>query len=123
MSVPGSNILRQAMRQIASQTLIYKAYVSRSKTSIGTYVSEYATPVSVKGSIQPVPRTLMEILGLDMQKHYVNIFVPQRVVDIHRDVSSDLFLFNDDIFQALSITKWVTVDGWNQVLCVEVPNA
>jgi len=122
MSVPGSNILNQALRLIARQTISYIAYVSRATNSIGNWVTTYADPVNVLGSIQPVSRVLMQTLGLDMQKHYVNIFVPQNIVDIRRDVTSDQFVFAGAKYQALSITKWVTVDGWNQVLCVEVPN-
>ena len=72
--------------------------------------------------MQPVPRVLMETLGLDFQKHYVNIFVPQSVIDIRRDVSSDKFIYCGVTYQGISLTKWVSQDGWNQVLCVEVPS-
>lgn len=121
MSVPGSNLLSQALSLIASQSLLYLAYVSREINDIGMQVPCYAAPISIRGSIQPVSRSLMQILGLDMQKRYVNIFVSQDVVDIARDVSSDKFQFGCITYQAISITQWVTVDSWNQVLAVEVP--
>ena len=121
MMVPGSNILNRALKLLTAQTITYLAFVSRSTTAIGTQVPVYATAVQLRGSIQPVPRQLMEILGLDLQKHYVNIFVSNNVIDVARDVSSDKFKFGGATFQAISITKWRTVDGWNQVLAVEVP--
>jgi hypothetical protein len=120
--IPGANLLSIALTMIASQTMTYLAYVSRSTNSIGLQVPVYAAPVTVKGSIQPIGRALMETLGLDMQRRYVNIFVPQGVVDIARDVSSDKFQFGGYTYQAISITQWVTVDSWNQVLAVEVPS-
>ncbi len=123
MSVPGSNLLKKAFRLIAAQTIIYKAFVSRTANGIGLWNATYAMPVCTKGSVQPVPRQLMELLGLDLQKHYVYIYVSQSVVDIRRDVTSDQFLFGGATYQALSITRWVQIDGWNSVLCVEVPNA
>lgn len=122
MSTPGSNLLNQALGVIASQTIQYIAYLSRSKTATGSLVSSYAPPKPLQGSIQPVGRQLMLLLGLDMQKHYVTIFVSNRVIDVRRDVASDKFMFNGVTFQALSITKWLTVDSWNQVLAVEVPS-
>lgn len=123
MSTPGSNLLLQAAQLIAQQTITYLAYVSRATNSIGLWVNTYAAPVTIKGSLQPVPRSLMQFLGLDMNKEYVNIFVPQAVIDIARDVSSDQFQFAGATYQALSITPWVNIDGWNQVLAVQVPNA
>lgn len=123
MTTPGSNLLNQALSIIAAQAIVYLAYVSRSETDFGTLVPVYASPVTIRGSIQAVPRALMELLGLDFQRNYVNIFVPNTIIDIARDVSSDQFQFGGSTFQALSLTKWRSIDGWNQVLCVEVPSA
>lgn len=121
MSVPGSNLLTQALQLIAAQTITYLAYVSRASNAIGLWVNTYATPATFRGSLQPVPRSLMQILGLDMNKSYVNIFVANSIVDIARDVSSDQFQFAGATYQALSITPWLAIDGWNQVLAVMVP--
>lgn len=121
MSFPGSNILQMALSVIASQQIVYLAYVSRSVNSIGLYEDVYASPVTVFGSIQPVPRTLMQTLGLDLQKQYVNIFVPQDVVDIARDITSDKFQFSGKTYKGISLTAWHSVDGWSEILAIEVP--
>lgn len=123
MSVPGSNLLSQALTLIASQAITYLAYVSRSTNAIGMQVPVYAAPVTLMGSIQPVARQLLETLGLDLQRHYVNIYVSNSLIDIRRDVSSDRFQFAGATFQGISLTKWFSVDNWNAILCVEVPNA
>lgn len=121
MSVPGSNLLTQALQLIARQQMTYLPYSSRTLQANGVYASVYGIGAVVGGSIQPVSRSLMETLGLDMQRRYVNIFVPQSVVDVDRDVAGDQFQFAGYTYEALSITQWVTVDSWNQVLCVAVP--
>lgn len=121
MTVPGSNILARASRLIAQQTLIYLAYAGRTTMPNGMLVPNYAPPITVQGSIQPVPRTIMELLGLDMQRRYVNIFVSQTVIDIQRDTSSDKFNFGGTTYQIVSITPWAMIDGWVQALSVEVP--
>ena len=61
-------------------------------------------------------------LGLDLTKHYENIYVSNRLIDIRRDVSSDKFQFDSATFQGLSMTKWIDLDGWNAILVVEVPS-
>lgn len=122
MSTPGSNLLTQAMQLIASQSVTYLAFASRTANAIGNYVPTYATPVVAKGSFQPVPRSLMQLLGLDMQRNYVNIFLPQSVVDIKRDVTSDQFQYAGITYQGVSSTPWFSVDGWTQILCVQVPS-
>lgn len=123
MATPGSNILKTALRVIASQQIQYLAFVSRTNQANGILLPVYAPAITLRGSIQPVPRSIMERLGLDFQKHYQNIFVPNNIVDVRRDVTSDQFKFQGMTFQALSLTKWIGVDGWNECLVVEVPNS
>ena len=121
--IPGANLLNMAFSLIASQQITYLAYQSRSTNAIGMQVPVYAAPVIINGSIQPMGRVLMETLGLDMQRHYVTIYAPNSMVDIRRDVTSDRFQFKGATFQGLSLTKWFSVDGWNAIIAVEVPNA
>lgn len=105
MSVPGSNILKQALRAIAAQRFQYVAFVSRPPpNTIGMLNPVYAPAVTIMGSVQPVPRSVMERLGLDFQKRYVNIFAPQNFIDIARDVSSDKFMLGNKIYQGMSVT-------------------
>ena len=122
MPVPGSNILTMALSAIAAQQITYLAFVSRSTNSIGMQVPVYASPVMIRGSIQPVPRELMERLGLEFQKNYVRIFAPNNLIDIARDVSSDKFQFSGVTYQGLSLTKWFSVDSWNEILAIQVPS-
>ena len=122
MSVPGCNLLSMASRIIAQKSFTYLQYLSRSTNGIGMQVPVYASPVPLRGSIQPIPRELMMTLGLDLTKHYENIYVSNRLIDIRRDVSSDKFQFDGATFQGLSMTKWIDLDGWNAILVVEVPS-
>ena len=122
MSVPGCNLLSMASRIIAQKSFTYLQYLSRSTNGIGMQVPVYASPVTLRGSIQPIPRELMMTLGLDLTKHYENIYVSNRLIDIRRDVSSDKFQFDGATFQGLSMTKWIDLDGWNAILVVEVPS-
>lgn len=120
--IPGGNLLNLAMSLIAKQQLKYYAYVGRTVAVNGDYVDTYAPSVCVYGSVQPIKRSLYTQMGLDFQKNYHNIFVPQAITDVRRATASDQFVFNCTTFQVLSNEPWFQMDGWDQTLCVEVPS-
>ena len=119
--IPGSNLLNLAMSVIQKAQLGYSAYVGRTLAANGDYVPAYASAVMIGGSIQPIKRNLYEHMGLDFDKNYVNVFVPNNVLDVQRASAGDQFTFNNRTFQVLSNEAWFEMDGWDQVLCVEVP--
>jgi len=113
MSVPGSNILAQALTVIQPQTFAYAKYKTRTRQGNGLWLSTYNQPVNVQGSLQPVSRELMQDLGLDMQRNYVNIFLRKAVIDIDRDVAGDQFGYGGRLYEAISKTPWYLQDGWD----------
>jgi hypothetical protein len=118
--IPGGNILGMALRAIKRQSFKYYAFNGRELNDTGLYVASYKAPVVVSGSVQPVPRNLYQVNGLDFQKNYWNFFLERAVLDVARDVSGDQMEIYDIRFQCLSRTPWASVDGWDQVLCVQV---
>ncbi len=120
MIVPGGNILNMAMSVIQKQNFTYFPYISRTLLGNGNYSATYAAGQPVQGSVQPVPRTLYAAMGLDFQKNYFNFYVSQNIFDVKRNVSGDQFTYEGKNFQVLSKTSWFGVDGWDQVLCIQV---
>lgn len=120
MMVPGSNILGMALSVIQKQTFKYFAFRSRELNSIGLDETQYRAGVTATGSVQPVPRVLYQAMGLDFQGNYYKFFLPKNIIDIARDVSGDQMEFGGKRFQCLSKTDWYGIDGWDEVLCVEV---
>lgn len=121
MPTPGSNVLNAALRALAKQSFTYYAFLCRTPNQIGQDVTRYESPVTVQGSVQPVPRTLYQAYGLDFQRYYVNFYVSKSVLDVARDISGDQIAFGGRRFQCLSKTDWFGQDGWVAVLAVEVP--
>lgn len=121
--IPGQNLLGMALSLIAKQSFGYSQYQGRVADAVGQWVSKYSEPVAVMGSVQPVQRSIYEELGLDLQKNYFFFYVSQSILDITRSVSGDQFVFCGKTFQALSKTAWAALDGWDAVLCVEVPGS
>lgn len=120
--IPGSNILNLALSVIARAPFDYYAFTSRSVNELGQYQANYAAPVPLTGSVQPVPRTLYEQYGLDFQKNYLLFYVSQLVIDVQRDVSGDLMNFGGNTYQCLSNVNWFAMDGWVCVLAVQTQN-
>lgn len=121
MAVPGSNNLNLALSVIARQTVSYWRYLSRTTNAIGLDVSTYADPVDITGSLQAVPRSAYKELGLDLTRNYVRFFTSNDLIDIKRDVSGDRISYAGKYYNVLSATDWYAVDGWLEVLCIEVP--
>ena len=121
MNIPGSNLLNMALRVIAPASFIYYACASRALQPNGQWLANYLAPVQLQGSAQPVPRNLYAQNGLQFDKLYYHFFVPQSIVDVARDVSGDLMVFNGQTYQCQSITPWFAVDGWVEILAVAIP--
>jgi hypothetical protein len=120
--IPGANVLNMAFRAISTEIVTYFEDAGRVQNDIGQDITGYVTGINVRGSFQPVPRKLYEQLGLDLQKSYFNLYVPNNVIDVGRDVSGDQISFQGQRFQCESATEWFGIDGWVAVLCVMIPN-
>jgi hypothetical protein len=120
MAVPGSNILKSALRVIASQTVDYYQDIGRDNNIIGLDLTSYAPPAKIRGSVQAVPLSAYEALGLDFGKNYVTLYTGTPLIGVERDVSGDIFTFSGKIYQCKATTNWIAIDGWNAVIAVEV---
>lgn len=120
--IPGSNLLAQALTVINPQEFAYFVFAARITNSIGLDVPVYNAALDLQGSVQPVPRTMYQIMGLDFQKNYNVFFIEQNVVDVARDVSGDQIVFSGKTYQCVSKTDWFQQDGWDAVLAVQVQN-
>ncbi len=114
------NILDQALQLIPPETILHYKYFGRIASSVGNWKPKYLSAVEVPGSWQPIPRKVDYTSGYNLQKNYFNFFCSKQVLDLQRDTSSDLMARNGYLYQCQSITDWYGVDGWVQVLLVEI---
>jgi hypothetical protein len=121
--IPGSNILNMAMGVIGRQSFEYNPFLIRKTNEIGQDVAIYDTPQILSGSVQPVPRSLYQQYGLDLDRYYINFYVSKNVMDVARNVSGDQIVFNGNHYQCLSKTDWSPQDGWVAVLAVQITPA
>lgn len=120
MTIPGINIFSMASTIIWNQNITYYKYLGRTTNEIGQYVPNFDTGTTIKGSFQPIPRSLYRAYGLDLQRRYFTLYTSVNVLDINRNVSSDQIVFKNIRYQCESNIDWHDTDGWKGVLCVGI---
>ena len=120
MRIPGANVLRMAFREVAKTPILYYRANGRTLNAVGQWVTPYLPSITIYGSFQPVPRQKYVHLGLDLQKSYFYLFVTRNMIDLTRDISADQLGFQGERYQIQSNTEWYGIDGWLQILCVEI---
>jgi len=120
--IPGSNLLEDALTVIESQDFQWLQFLGRDTNSIGIDNANYAPAVPLEGSVQPVPRSLFQALGLDWKKNHITIYNFENITGIQRDSSGDRVIFGGKTYQALSENDWSQIDGWTGTLFAEVRN-
>lgn len=116
------NLMHLAMGVTGSQRVEWSAFKKRYTNGVGHKVNTYAqTPTPIRGSVQPVPTRMYQVLGLDAEKRYVTLYTPAGVVGARRDGTGDRIAYKGLAYVAESSTDWQLQAGWAAVLCVEVP--
>jgi len=120
MSIPGSNIYLKAIQLIARQVYVYYAFTGRTIDDRGRPVNTYAAPVTLRDSIQALPREYYQQLGLDFSRDAITVFTNSALFSVDRDYSGDQIVYRDATFQLLSSTDWSQQDGWREVYAVKL---
>lgn len=121
MSVPGSNLLKKALKIIAKQEVDWEVFTGESTNDIGMIVKTYEAPVTIKGSVQPVRKDKYEQLGLDLKKTYFDFYTSNNILGVDRDYSGDRATFQGVELKVADETEWFGIDGWNHCLLVKAP--
>jgi hypothetical protein len=117
--LPG-NILARAFTLIPPIPIGWNQATSRVTNSIGLDVTAYAATQTIQASVQPMPRTLIQFLGLDVNKDYITVYANALLSDVARDISGDQLIYNGRIWQILSNTEWQPYAGFQGTMAVNV---
>lgn len=122
MGVPGSNLLKQALKVIKPTTIQYVKWNGRSLNAARQYVDSYDSPTDMRASVQAVKRSSYVSLNLDFQKDYVKIWANVDLISLDRDYSGDVFIWNSKQYKLVDDTDWDVQDGWASALAVRIRN-
>ena len=118
----GFNIVASALGVVGHDEITYLRCTGRATNEIGLDVSEFAPPVTARGSWQPIPKNTYQDLGLDLQKTYVTWITCELMQDIGRDESGDQIQFDGHRYQVYSATPWGAVAGFAKYTLVMLPD-
>lgn len=118
MIVPGSNILNLALGVIAAQPAVWYKATGRTQNAIGQWITTYAQPVVIRGSMQPMDKARYEQMGLDMDKDYWSFHTSHPIDGIDRDKAPDVIEYNGKAYQITKQADW-DVDGWRWLVLIE----
>lgn len=121
MSVPGQNNLELALRVIKPQTIELFRFLAETDSPSGKPIKQFSPGETfTRTSVQPVPATKYDQLGLDRSKRYVQVWASTDVYGIGRDHSPDEFIWNGERYQVTQDTGWMIQDGWCQFIGIMV---
>lgn len=86
---------------------------------IGVPVPSYGEWNLCRGSVQPVPRSRYEALGLDWSKNYINAWGSVVMATVTETNQPDQILWRGKLWNVTTITEWNPQDGWMNVTAVE----
>ncbi len=119
MSIPGINLLNIAAGVIAQQNVMYRQWLSRTRTNAGQMVDVYADAVPIRGSWQPANLTLIKNLGLDMQKQYRQLWTNVAIQPVDTNRGADKIIAEGyEWVPSSSGNDWSSVDGWRALIFV-----
>ena len=118
--IPGMNLLKMASGVIGTQKVQWIACTGRTQNALGNWVTSYAEPAIISGSWQPVPRDRYAEMGLEESKSYFTLYTSHNVQGVATDRASDIIQKSSRRYEVKSVTPWSSLDGWNEVLCVDV---
>ncbi len=120
MKIMGGNILNRALARVGSDTITYYKFADRVNNGAGIKVASYDPPRQLRGSVQPVARQLLAIMGLDLQRDYVTLYTQDNIEDLERNKGPDQFLYGGCRYEIVSDTDWKKPQGYVGSLAVRV---
>lgn len=117
MTVPGQNNLLLALQVLGPQTIQLFRFLGETDSPSGKPIKTFAPAETfARCSVQPVPATSYDLLGLNRAKRYVQVWAPADVYGVARDHSPDEFEWNGSRYEVTQDTGWFPQDGWCQFL-------
>ena len=114
------NILSSTQTVIGTQDYQVKKSLGRTRNDAGFFATEFARPLEMKGSVQPVNSKQYKDMGLDFKKAYIKIYDTELIKTLNRNKNADQIIYDGFLWHVAEDTNWFLSGGWNYVLCVRL---
>lgn len=126
MNMFGFNLLNIAQSAIGFQEVQWYAFKDRVQNNRGHFEGKYHAPVTIKGSWQPVDRSVIKDMGFDVEKDYHNFYTSTPVQSLQRGTAPDKLIYKDPdthqnmMYEVVGGADWYAQNGWRGIVCVYV---
>lgn len=117
------NLLAQALSTLPKSSVQWRRATGRELSARGQWVTTYADPVPLVGSMQPLSAKRLTDLGIDASRRYWEFWTKAPVVPVARGTSGDHLEWQGKTLQAEEVPgadDWLAMDGWQRLVLVEV---
>lgn len=114
------NVLRVALSAVPRQRVCLRRFQSRAQNPRGQWVSTYEADEAIVGAWQPVDAATAKAQGLDTSRRNWRLWTAHDVKNVNRGAAPDIVVVGDRRHEVMSCTDWLGVNGWRELLCVEV---
>ena len=115
----GFNTLGLVQSVIGKQSYQLEAWQSRTENSSGYEVDNYSDAVTRHASVQPIDREQIQIMGLELNKVYIEIFDQELVSLLSRSRNPDRIIWQNYYWSPIpQSADWIEQGGWNRVTAV-----
>lgn len=106
------NLLTAALNLIPSVSFKYYKFKANTVNERGLDVSEYESPITVRGLVAPVPAEKYEELDLSLQKEHIFIHAPTNILSLRVQESPDKIEYKGNYYFIIRIVNWFNYNGW-----------
>ena len=114
------NLLATAQTVIGTQDYQLRKYTGRTRNAAGYFVSAFAEPVNMAGSVQPIKAAQYKSMRLYFKKSYIKIYDVNLINSLSRDTNADQIIYDNYLWHVAEDTHWFLSGGWNFVMCVRI---
>jgi len=114
------NLYNMARTLIPSDEVYLSKFLSNSENDVGQLIPAYGEQYLIDASFQPIESSIIEHLGLELDKTYRVLYTNELIQNIEDNTSSDIVYFNGVGYQCLKKSDWLSYNGWNGVVCVRL---
>lgn len=103
-----------------NKTFLFYKYIGTIIDDLGRDKPDFAEPVRITGSVQPVSNKMYEQLGLDLDKNYKIIYSSALINSIAEDIQPDRVVYDNRTFEIVENKNWYETNGYTKILMVEL---
>jgi len=114
------NLHGLAKKIIPQYSYSYQKYQSHEVDDEGIDQPVFSYGIGGSGSVQVVPMTQYQSLGLNNKKSYIMIYTDDDLRGGKANKYGDRVNFNDSEYEVMDENDWKSISDWTGVMCVKL---